>query len=237
MVLRSITRNVKSQNWLAVFLDFIIVVAGIFVGLQADAWQTERGDRVRERAVMEQLLADFTKSIGTIDAKAADHELRAELLGFAVERLAQGQLPAEDQERFTEALKTMFRFPPLGATMASYEAMIASGEFGLLQDQEPRSILVELAALIDADTSSLTYFRDEYNSPTAEPAHRVILAVPDEDLNGASLWADFEAAKSDPHVLKSVVAQHRSHAIFARNRHEIADGFRRATARIELLLG
>ena len=60
MLLRRLTTHVRSQNWFAVGLDFIIVVAGIFVGLQADAWNAERKDRVRERATLEQLYSDFS---------------------------------------------------------------------------------------------------------------------------------------------------------------------------------
>ncbi|MFT5573220.1 MAG: hypothetical protein ACI9FR_002153 [Cryomorphaceae bacterium] len=38
MILRSVTQHVKDQNWFAVVLDFIIVVFGVFVGLQVSNW-------------------------------------------------------------------------------------------------------------------------------------------------------------------------------------------------------
>jgi len=34
MILRRITEHVKSQNWFAVAVEFVIVVAGVFMGLQ-----------------------------------------------------------------------------------------------------------------------------------------------------------------------------------------------------------
>ena len=34
MLLRSLTKHVKDQNWFAVVIDFIIVVFGVFFGLQ-----------------------------------------------------------------------------------------------------------------------------------------------------------------------------------------------------------
>lgn len=38
MILRSITRHVRDQNWFAVGIDFFIVFIGVFVGLQAQQW-------------------------------------------------------------------------------------------------------------------------------------------------------------------------------------------------------
>ena len=33
MLLRSITKHVKDQNWFAVFIDFLIVVFGVYIGV------------------------------------------------------------------------------------------------------------------------------------------------------------------------------------------------------------
>ena len=42
MLSTHIVNNIKTQNWLAVSLDFIVVVAGIFIGLQASEWNDSR---------------------------------------------------------------------------------------------------------------------------------------------------------------------------------------------------
>lgn len=50
MILRRIKAHVEKENWFAVFLDFCIVVVGVFVGLQVQAWAQEQ-DRKRQEAV------------------------------------------------------------------------------------------------------------------------------------------------------------------------------------------
>ncbi|MEM7491907.1 MAG: hypothetical protein AAF296_00910 [Pseudomonadota bacterium] len=50
MILRRIKAHVEKENWFAVFLDFCIVVIGVFVGLQVQAWAQEQ-DRKRQEAV------------------------------------------------------------------------------------------------------------------------------------------------------------------------------------------
>ena len=45
MLLRRITEHVKTQNWLAVGIDFAIVVVGVFIGIQVSNWNDALGDR------------------------------------------------------------------------------------------------------------------------------------------------------------------------------------------------
>ena len=63
MLLRRFTQHVKDQNWFAVTLDFLIVVAGIFIGLQVSAWNDSRADRVMEREYLERLQRDMEISV------------------------------------------------------------------------------------------------------------------------------------------------------------------------------
>lgn len=45
MLLRRITQHIKDQNWVAVTLDFLIVVAGILIAFQVTNWNEQRADR------------------------------------------------------------------------------------------------------------------------------------------------------------------------------------------------
>lgn len=42
MILRRLTTNLKSQNWTAIAIDFVIVVIGVFLGIQASNWNQSR---------------------------------------------------------------------------------------------------------------------------------------------------------------------------------------------------
>lgn len=47
MILRRLMIHVKDQNWLAVALDFVIVVVGVLIAFQITAWNERRGAAVR----------------------------------------------------------------------------------------------------------------------------------------------------------------------------------------------
>ena len=59
MLLRSITKHVRDQNWLAVALDFFIVVAGILIAFQITNWNEARTDAIQEKEILADLLDDL----------------------------------------------------------------------------------------------------------------------------------------------------------------------------------
>lgn len=55
MILRRLTKHVKDQNWFAVALDFLIVVLGVFIGLQISNWNEARAFDRSERNYLVQV--------------------------------------------------------------------------------------------------------------------------------------------------------------------------------------
>jgi hypothetical protein len=64
MLLRRITEHVRAQNWMAIAIDFLIVVLGVFVATQVSNWNTARAFNAQERA---QLAAMRTEIEGDLD--------------------------------------------------------------------------------------------------------------------------------------------------------------------------
>jgi hypothetical protein len=55
MILRRVIKHFRNQEWTAIFLDFIIVVVGVFVGLQVANWNEARAQKAQERGFLIQL--------------------------------------------------------------------------------------------------------------------------------------------------------------------------------------
>ena len=53
MLLRRITKHVNDQNWFAVGVDFIIVVIGVFIGIQVANWNDARTNEYRQSEILE----------------------------------------------------------------------------------------------------------------------------------------------------------------------------------------
>ncbi len=79
MILRRFTKHIKEQNWFAVGLDVIVVIVGIFLGMQVTNWQAERNDLKKAQTYLENLnqnllqdIAYHNKRIETLDSLLSD---------------------------------------------------------------------------------------------------------------------------------------------------------------------
>lgn len=63
MILRRVTAHVREQAWTAIAIDLVIVVAGVFIGIQVSNWNDARTAREREQALLVDLRAELADSI------------------------------------------------------------------------------------------------------------------------------------------------------------------------------
>ena len=73
MILHRLVTELRNQNWITVVLELVVVVVGIFLGLQADAWNEARNDRIRERAHLKQIHADAVFNAEQLAQEAEHH--------------------------------------------------------------------------------------------------------------------------------------------------------------------
>ena len=67
MLLRRITKHVKDQNWFAVGIDFVIVVIGVFIGIQVANWNDNRNTKAALAASLERLDKEVSLNMELID--------------------------------------------------------------------------------------------------------------------------------------------------------------------------
>ncbi len=65
MILRRVIEHVREQNWTAVGIDFVIVVVGVFVGLQVQQWADAQRQGRLERTYTERLQAEVRGLMAT----------------------------------------------------------------------------------------------------------------------------------------------------------------------------
>lgn len=65
MLLRRVMQHVLDQNWLAVGIDLVIVVVGVFIGLQVQQWADAQRQARLERAYTERLQAEVLNLMAT----------------------------------------------------------------------------------------------------------------------------------------------------------------------------
>jgi len=149
-MLRQVIEDVKTQNWFAVALEFLIVVLSIFFALQANNWNEARKDRIDERRLMSRLHGDLELA----------EELSSRVRGRRLDRLS-SIMSASDvifirSERNTlsneecTAVGSSHYFNIPISDLPSLAELISTGRMAIIQDAELRSALVGLQQVKEA---------------------------------------------------------------------------------------
>ncbi|MEZ5921715.1 MAG: hypothetical protein R3C60_10240 [Parvularculaceae bacterium] len=72
MILRRVIEHVKAQHWTAVFLDFVIVVMGVFMGIQLGNWNERQADAREYAEALERVRSEIDANLKTLDLSDDD---------------------------------------------------------------------------------------------------------------------------------------------------------------------
>ncbi|PHS35850.1 MAG: hypothetical protein COA91_12770 [Robiginitomaculum sp.] len=130
MLLRSVTKHVKDQNWFAVALDFFIVVAGILIAFQITNWNEGRVLKKRTNALIERLEADFGRDVlSAISIHNYHKQVYADAL--LVLNDITGREPMSDEAFLISAYRAT-QFNRFTRTTAIYEELVSTGGLELV---------------------------------------------------------------------------------------------------------
>jgi len=132
MILRRVIEHVKKQHWTAVFLDFVIVVLGVFIGLQVQDWNTARNARAAAHEYRERLVTDMQLSVSR-NQKQIDYSLlQISQLDLVLTALTSCHLGAGEASAFAAGLYNIGRFDLPTMVMGTIDELNATGDFKLI---------------------------------------------------------------------------------------------------------
>jgi hypothetical protein len=136
MILRRISENVRSQNWFAVAVEFVIVVVGVFMGLQVQDWNEARKERIEEHALLSRLHVETVELLETQRQELVDLRERADIL-MGVNPVLFSQEPLRvisDLECGRIVGSHVFRRSP--DELPVLDEMLSTGRFDVLEDED-----------------------------------------------------------------------------------------------------
>jgi hypothetical protein len=74
MILRRIVESLRSQSWAVAFMELLIVVVGVFIGLQVDTWNDTRLEAERREQIVGTLATNLGDSRGVQERMIAEIE-------------------------------------------------------------------------------------------------------------------------------------------------------------------
>ena len=160
MILNRLAKAIRQQDWFTVVLEFVIVVFGIFVGLQANEWAQERQDRKHEQAALERLFLESQNALQLLheDLQGTLHINR--LRRNAVQFVDSDAPVPENQLPLKIGINTLARFPSVLPVSVTYDELKSSGQMQLIRSAALREQVAEFHTDITAFTQLLQGFGD-----------------------------------------------------------------------------
>lgn len=142
MILRSVMRHVGDQNWVAVGIDFLIVVVGVFIGIQVANWNEERRDRETEMLYLDRLEQELSEILVFAAADFSNQEGRLERLEEVRLFLAVNEGSELLGGEHCGALSQSHIFADTIFYPATIQELIATGRIVLIRDEAVRSAIL-----------------------------------------------------------------------------------------------
>ena len=136
MLLRRFVAHARKQDWMAIAIEFVLLVLGVFLGIQVANWNAERETRQKSALFTERLKADLRGEDWTYQFLAAYNREVLANANRAADAL-EGKAALADEALLVSAYRaTQYRSRnQLGTT---YDELISTGNIGLIHDQTLR---------------------------------------------------------------------------------------------------
>ena len=219
MILRRLAQHLKEQNWTAISIEFVLLVLGVFLGIQVANWNEAREDEVRAQAYLSRIHVNLEADLLSIQ--------RREVLWRKVIAYGQGAIRYAETGELVEgsAWKTVLAFYQASqlwqwvASDSTYQEMRSGGELGLIRDQGLRDALSQYYLENGSGTSYLFMMQPEYRkivrglTPSVvadhiwakcwqqpRPSEQYLLDC-DSPISEAEAQAVLDGYLKDPHLL------------------------------------
>ena len=162
MLLRRVIQHFGRQEWTAIFIDFVIVVLGVFVGIQVSNWNEQRVEGIKADAYLVRIRGNFESDLRSI-------RRREVFWSEVIEHGKQAIRFAESGERVDgSAWKTVLAFYQASqlwqwvSSDSTYQEMRSGGELGLVRDQVLRDAMSSYYLENGSGTAYLFAMQPEY---------------------------------------------------------------------------
>ncbi len=153
MILQSLSKAIREQNYYAVALEFIIVIAGVVIGFQIQDWNEGRSERAREAEYLLRLDAEMTAVVEDFDSATSALDAYFNWITLFFEGVREGD-PAKAQQG-SWGLNAITDVEIITIEPAALREMISAGDLKLIQNAELRSDLASVTQLQGRSHASL----------------------------------------------------------------------------------
>lgn len=165
MILARLTRAIRDQNWLAVAIEFIIVMLGVVIGFQVTQWANDRALDQRREAALDRLHGEAEQVVAYHQSLLDVHERLNALRTEAIERLIANDWADANRADMAQGLNSVGILPAAFPPRTVYDELINAGEFASIGSPELRTAISAYYAQLTFLQGQIDYVRGRVDDP------------------------------------------------------------------------
>lgn len=141
MLLRRVIEQMRRQEWTAIAIDFVIVVVGVFIGIQVANWNEARVNDARASGYLERIHNDLEADLANYRDRI---QFWAAVSDYGRKGLAYADTGRTSDKTQWDLLLAYFQASQVGefvTTGTTYEELKSAGELGLITNIDLRNAL------------------------------------------------------------------------------------------------
>ena len=148
MLLRRISVHIRGQDWFAAVLDLLVVVVGLFLGLQIDTWWEGQKEARIESTYLQEIREDFELNKSSLHEQIsrAEHIIRDMIVLHEQSTLVEPSLSIVE---LNEKFSLIHHMPTFVIATRAYVNLTGSGDLKLLRNRRLKNLLAAYYAAAD----------------------------------------------------------------------------------------
>ena len=213
MILRRIIQHVRKQEWTAIVIDLLIVVVGVYFGIQAQTWNAAREDREIERQYLQSLHDQISNMIEDNESRVEtnrDELIDLREVGAALEAI--GEI-TELEKRHCNAIVSSHIYVGRISVPPTIEELITTGRLQLIRNSAVRLAIISYSQTIEGYRQLNADIQSDRMVLSRQYSSMITLNLRDDDV----AKCDFEAMRRSLAFRNDLADNSYRHAAYVRD--------------------
>ena len=213
MILQRIASAIRHQNWSQIVTEILIVVIGIFLGLQVQSWYDGKRAEETEQRFVGYLITDVENNLAYLERMDDFYNIRIIRARDALKMLDQDTLHPEQREAFEQAIREINQFNGLDNYLGSF----LNGNLDQVLGASLRRTIENFLAVLNSSKSVRQHNEDGVRA--SKDYMKLRMSVGRINDNDGLIHYDFEKLKTDE-FFRAAVANGIRALLGYRNRND-----------------
>ncbi len=204
MIIKRLATGIKNQDWFVVIVEVMIVVVGIFIGLQVDDWNEGLQKQAEIDLKLERIKQDALSLRGRMLENVENTNLFLKNLQTVQQVLNGTPLDDNNRQQFIVGLDISYKLFEIDPTLPGLVSLMQSSDINRIQDETVREALIDHFYRSQSTITVFAHLRTLLDLGSETILRYISYDIEGSEKFGVSLTYRLEAMQNDPEAVAAI---------------------------------